>query len=51
MCVKLVSRDLNPSSCPPHLTSIYAYGMIIALRMCGDCLIRLFMKKKKIEEP
>ena len=35
MCVKLPPRDLNPSLCPPHFTSIYTYKIISAPRVRG----------------
>ena len=35
MCVKLPFEDLNPNFCPPHLTSIYTYGMTTAPRVHG----------------
>ena len=51
MCVKLLSRDLNSSSCPPHLTSIYIYGMTITLRLRScyyvhilRCLLGVFVQ-------
>ena len=35
MCVKLLSEDLNPDLCPPHLTSTYTCGVTIAPMVCG----------------
>ena len=49
--MKLSPIDLNSGPFPPHLTSTYICGVTIALKMCGVYLIRLFMKKKEIEEP
>ena len=34
MCVKLLSRDLNPDSSSLHLTSTYTCKVTIALRTC-----------------
>jgi len=41
MCVvKLPLGDLNLGLCPPHLTIIYNYGVIIVPRVCdGDMCI------------
>lgn len=36
MRVNLSPKDLNLSFCPPHLANTYAYGVIIALRVCGS---------------
>ena len=36
MCVKLLFGDLNPNSCPPHLTSTYTCEMTNTLRVCSD---------------
>ena len=30
MCVKLISKNLNPSFCPPYPTSTYTYRVTIA---------------------
>ena len=38
ICVKLTPGDLNPNTCPLHLTNIYTYEVITAQRMCGDKL-------------
>ena len=32
-------EDLNPSSCPPHLTNTYTYGVTVASRMCNGNII------------
>ena len=37
MCVKLSSEDLNSGPYPPHPTSTYTCGVIIAPRVCGGC--------------
>ena len=35
MCVKLHFGDLNPGPYPPHSTSTYTCGVIIAPKVCG----------------
>ena len=47
MCVKLLLRDLNSDPYPPHLTSIYTYGVTIAPRVCGDIREQISKRAKK----
>ena len=42
MCVKLPSRDLNPSPCPPHPTSTYTCKVTITPRVCNDNMVWKF---------
>ena len=41
MCVKLPPRDLNPSPCPPHSTSIYTL-------LGSKCLEQLANREHKL---
>ena len=34
--MKLLLRDLNLDSYPPHPTNTYIYGVTITLKMCDD---------------
>ena len=43
MCVKLLPRDLNPSSYPPHPTNTYTCGVTIASRVCGGSVILIYI--------
>ena len=45
-CVKLPPGDLNPGLYPPHLTSIYTYKVIIALKVWG---VKIKKKKKTFD--
>ena len=49
MCVKFLLRDLNSDPYPPHLTSIYTYGVTIAPRVCGDIREQISKRAKKKE--
>ena len=37
--MKLPSRNLNPDSYPPYLTSTYTYGVTIAPMVCGGLFL------------
>ena len=38
MCMKLPSKNLNHSPCPPHPTNTYTCGVTIVSKVCGDRL-------------
>ena len=43
MYIKLISRDLNPNSYPPHSSNTYTCGMTIAIRMHDDTRITILI--------
>ena len=46
MCVKLSPGDLNLGPCPPHSTSTYTCGVIIAPKVCGGGKQQLNKKRE-----
>ena len=46
MCVKLSPRDLNSGPYPPHSTSTYTCGVIIAPNVCGGGKLQLNKKRE-----
>ena len=47
--MKFPSKNLNPGPYPPHPTSTYTYGIIIAPRVCGGRNNILCVRKLCIE--
>ena len=48
MCVKLLLGDLNSDPYPPHSTSTYTCGVIIAPKVCGGGKQQLNKKREII---
>ena len=46
MCVKLLLGDLNSDPYPPHSTSTYTCGVIIAPNVCGGGKLQLNKKRE-----